>query len=321
MPIVVGPTPPTRGVMAPATSSHDSSTSGSNRAAFVADAAADDGRARLHVLGLDDAGDAGGGDEDLGLAGVVRPVLHAGVHHGDRGVGRRSLLAEQQCERAAEGGAASEDHDVAARDRDLVVGEQRLDARGRARHRSGHAEREPTHVRGMGGVDVLVRVHHRDGGVVVEVPRDRVLQEQRMDGRVVAVAADLVLDLLLGRAGGQVAVGRLEAELGGGPLLEADVAGAGVVVADEHRRQARRDAVGDELLGALADVGHHRLDDGSSGKQAGAQWKKCLSPVKTMARPSSSAAAMISSSRIDPPGWMTTATPAEAAASMPSRNG
>ena len=51
------------------------------------------------------------------------------------------------------------------------------------------------------------------------------------------------------------------------------------------------------------------------------QCRKCRSPVKTIARPSSSARAMISSSRTEPPGCTTTATPAAAAASTPSANG
>ena len=51
------------------------------------------------------------------------------------------------------------------------------------------------------------------------------------------------------------------------------------------------------------------------------QWRKCRSPVNTMARPSSSARSMLGSSRIAPPGCTTTATPAAAAASMPSGNG
>ena len=37
--------------------------------------------------------------------------------------------------------------------------------------------------------------------------------------------------------------------------------------------------------------------------------------------PCSSAAAITSSSRIEPPGWITAAMPAAAAVSMPSRNG
>jgi hypothetical protein len=51
---------------------------------------------------------------------------------------------------------------------------------------------------------------------------------------------------------------------------------------------------------------------------------QCLnwrSPVKTMATPSSLARAMLASSLIEPPGWTITATPAAAAASMPSGNG
>ena len=44
-------------------------------------------------------------------------------------------------------------------------------------------------------------------------------------------------------------------------------------------------------------------------------------PVKTMARPASSAAAMTSSSRTEPPGWITAVAPASTAASRPSAKG
>ena len=44
-------------------------------------------------------------------------------------------------------------------------------------------------------------------------------------------------------------------------------------------------------------------------------------PVNSIARPASSAAAMTSSSRIEPPGWITAVAPASAAASRPSANG
>ncbi len=43
--------------------------------------------------------------------------------------------------------------------------------------------------------------------------------------------------------------------------------------------------------------------------------------VKSIAIPCSSAAAITSSSRMEPPGWITQVTPAAAAASIPSRNG
>ena len=44
-------------------------------------------------------------------------------------------------------------------------------------------------------------------------------------------------------------------------------------------------------------------------------------PVKTIARPASSAAAITSSSRIEPPGWITAVAPASTAASRPSAKG
>ena len=44
-------------------------------------------------------------------------------------------------------------------------------------------------------------------------------------------------------------------------------------------------------------------------------------PVKTIASPALSAAAITSLSRIDPPGWITAVTPAAAAASSPSAKG
>ena len=44
-------------------------------------------------------------------------------------------------------------------------------------------------------------------------------------------------------------------------------------------------------------------------------------PVNSIARPASSAAAITSSSRIDPPGWITAVAPASTAASRPSANG
>src|SRR3546814_5435645 len=46
-----------------------------------------------------------------------------------------------------------------------------------------------------------------------------------------------------------------------------------------------------------------------------------LIPVKTIARPASSAAAITSSSRTEPPGWITAVAPASTAASRPSANG
>ena len=51
------------------------------------------------------------------------------------------------------------------------------------------------------------------------------------------------------------------------------------------------------------------------------QWRKCRMPVKTIASPASSAAAITSASRIEPPGWITAVAPAAAAACKPVGEG
>ena len=56
-------------------------------------------------------------------------------------------------------------------------------------------------------------------------------------------------------------------------------------------------------------------------ERARRQCRKCRRPVNTIARPCSSAAAITSASRTEPPGWTTAVAPAAATASRPSRNG
>src|SRR4029077_16294017 len=100
-------------------------------------------------------------------------------------------------------------------------------------------------------------------------------------------------------------------------LLHTDVTGARAVVADENRAETRRDALLDEPLDARLEVGERGLRDRSPPHQVRAQCRKCRSPVNPIASPSSSALSMMASSRMPPPGWITVATPAAAAASMP----
>ena len=81
-----------------------------------------------------------------------------------------------------------------------------------------------------------------------------------------------------------------------------------VLNAWSHRRSVRRHPGGGRT---------------SPGRRPGrAQWRKWRSPpAMTIAIPASSAAAITSSSRIDPPGWTTAATPASASTSSPSGKG
>ncbi len=70
------------------------------------------------------------------------------------------------------------------------------------------------------------------------------------------------------------------------------------------------------------ETGAQALEIGADRAGSGrAQCRNCRSPVNSMVIPRSSAAAIVSGSLTDPPGWITTVTPASAAASMPSRKG
>src|SRR5947207_13272484 len=51
------------------------------------------------------------------------------------------------------------------------------------------------------------------------------------------------------------------------------------------------------------------------------QWRKWRRPVTTIAAPAASTAFATSSSRIEPPGWMSTRTPWSSASAGPSGNG
>src|SRR5207302_97158 len=119
----------------------------------------------------------------------------------------------------------------------------------------------------------------------------------------------------------QVCVRAVAAELFSLAHLHPDIARAGVVLTDEHRRETRRVPVLLQLLDARDEIGEHGVGDGRARHQGCAQWRKCRSLVKTIATPSSFARSMLASSFTEPPGWMMTATPASAAASMPSGNG
>jgi hypothetical protein len=61
---------------------------------------------------------------------------------------------------------------------------------------------------------------------------------------------------------------RGESEGLGLTLLHADVAGAGVIVANQNGGKARRDAASFELGSTLGDVSEYGLGDGTAGEQA-----------------------------------------------------
>src|ERR1700691_5211473 len=103
---------------------------------------------------------------------------------------------------------------------------------------------------------------------------------------------------------------------------------------EAQRGQLRRREIDQrDLDGGKGEAPHHRGADGErhvaaahdrggavSGK-AQDQWRKCRIPVKTIAIPALSAAAITSLSRTEPPGWIAAVAPAAMAASSPSAKG
>src|SRR5690606_12413867 len=103
--------------------------------------------------------------------------------------------------------------------------------------------------------------------------------------------------------------------------------GQAVVHGLEAGRQ-RPAADADHAAGHVAQPRPVGVDDPEAGDaQPGVdaedadQCRKCRTPVNTIAMPRSSAAAMTSSSRTEPPGWITATAPASTTTSRPSRKG
>ena len=114
-------------------------------------------------------------------------------------------------------------------------------------------------------------------------------------------------------------------------LLHADVARARAVVADEDRAEPRRVPVRDQLLDARLEVREHRLGDrgarASSWLPSGHLSRSSSVQEVPFAGEHHREAELVGAlddllvAASQPPGWITTATPAAAAASMPSGNG
>ena len=92
------------------------------------------------------------------------------------------LQGEQQRQRAAERGAPPDDDDVLARDVDAVVRRTSPGCPRACRHRPLLLQHELAQADGVQAVAVLVGVDGAQGGVEVELRRDRVLDEVGVDG-------------------------------------------------------------------------------------------------------------------------------------------
>ena len=178
--MVIGPTPPGTGVIAPATSLRAAEIDVADQFAVdPVDADVDHGRAGLEPVALDHVGPADRGDDDVAAADHVGKVAGAAVGDGDR-----AILPEQQLRHRLADDVRAADHD---RLEPAEVAEPVLEhhdaAQRRARHQRILADRELAGIVDVKAVDILGRIDRADHRFLVDLAGQRQLDEDAVDAR------------------------------------------------------------------------------------------------------------------------------------------
>ena len=137
-----------------------------------------------HHVGTDDAGLADPGNENVRATSVQGKVGDGGVEDRDGRIGSLTLAAEQKGERTAEGWAATQNDDVATGGGDAVVQQHGADPGRCCRYGTRQSERESADVGGMESVGILAPIQFEQGGGKAQVRRERVLDQDSVNGRV-----------------------------------------------------------------------------------------------------------------------------------------
>jgi hypothetical protein len=162
-------------------------------------------------------------------------VRRAAVADRDRGVARE----QEHRHRLSDDVAAPDDDRPLALRVDAVVVEHHHHPERRAGAHDALAEQEIADVPGMEAVDIEARVDRVEDLALVDVVRQRQLDEDAVDARVRVQLRHEAEELLLGRLRRQVLPQREDADLLAGLLLVAHVDAARGVVADEDGGEAR----------------------------------------------------------------------------------
>jgi hypothetical protein len=195
--MVIGPTPPGTGVIAPATSAAlANSTSPSSRVLppspsrrfMPTSITVAPGFSQSPLIS---SGDADGGDEDVGAADHFGQVAGAAVGHGHRAI----LPEEELRHRLADDVGAADHHRLEARKVAEPVLQEHQAAERRAGDEAALADREPAGVDDVEAVDVLGRVDRVDHRLVVEALGERELDEDSVDPVVAVQLLDEVEQL------------------------------------------------------------------------------------------------------------------------------
>ncbi len=229
--MVIGPTPPGTGLIAPATSYRlgegDIAHEAAVRSAGNADV--DHRRARRDPVAAHQCRLPNGGDEDVGTPALVGEIAGAAVRDRHRGVGRE----QERGERAPDDRRASEHRRPRAAKRDPARLQQAHDAAWRARDEGRLAAGEMPDIERVKAIDVLRGIDRLDDGLRVDRGGQWELHEDRV-GRLVRVQpGDRVEKGRLAHAGGQMDGLRGDAGRRRGAVLVADIDRARRVVAHE----------------------------------------------------------------------------------------
>ncbi len=234
--MVMGPTPPGTGVIAPATSRAASKSTSPTRPSPVRFTPTSITVAPgLHPVRLHQTGRADRGDQDVGASADASQVPGPRVADGDRSV----RVQEQAGERPADQDRASDDHRIGPLRLDPRMPEELHNALRRARHEARTALGEQSGARGGEPIDVLRRVDRGKHRVLVDLAGEWYLDQDPVHLVFGVQLVDQSEQAVLGDRGLQPVVDRAHPSLLGLLALVGDVDVRGGVIAHEHGGEAR----------------------------------------------------------------------------------
>ncbi len=241
------------------------------------DADVDDQRPRLDPVAADEAGLADAGNDDVGLANEAGQVARRRMADGD------GTACHQQLERhrAADDVRLADDHRVLADEVLAGVAQQRHAAVRRAGAQRRAFQHQAPDVVGVEAVDVLHRQDRLGHRFLVDVPGQRQLDQDAVDGGVGIEPRDQVEQLDLRRRRRQVVGERAHAHRLGRPPLVADVDLRRRVLAHQHDGEPGSRATGGEPgsdggRNLLGDARGARLAVDDAGTHERAFRRKCV---------------------------------------------
>ena len=198
---------------------------------------------------------AGGGDDDIGLAGLGGQVLGAGVAQGDGGV--LAAAGKHQANRATHGHAAADDHGFGAVKFNAEAAQQVQAAVRGAGQGCILVEHELAQVDGVQAVGILFGVDALEDGVFIQVLRQRELDDVAGAGVIGVELINDGLEFFLRNIGRQVLADGVDSELFAVAVLHFHIGLGAGVFADQDGGEAGRNPLVLQRGHALGEVGEN----------------------------------------------------------------